>query len=85
MRKRDEFNASREAGLFDHVIWVDASKRRPPESADSMELVASDADTYLDNNGSEETLDFFVDLLRPRILLAPAHVKIDAILEGCEP
>lgn len=80
MRRRDEFTACREAKLFDHVIWVDASKRLPPESADSMELVASDADTCVDNNGSMETLDFFVDLLRPEILWASAHAKIDAIL-----
>lgn len=60
MRKRDEFNASREAGLFDHVIWVDASKRLPPESADSMELVASDADIYFDNNGAQGELDLSV-------------------------
>jgi hypothetical protein len=83
MRRRDEFTACREAKLFDHVIWVDASKRLPPESADSMELVASDADTCVDNNGSVETLDFFVDLLCPKILWASAHARIDAIPEGC--
>jgi|688.fasta_scaffold01604_18 hypothetical protein len=60
MRKRDEFNACREAGLFDHVIWVDASKRRPPESAYSMELVVGDADIYFDNNGPQEELDLSV-------------------------
>jgi hypothetical protein len=79
MRRRDEFTACRKAGLFDCVIWVDASKRLPPESADSMELVASDADTHVDNNGSMETLDFFVDLLRPKILWASAHARIDGI------
>lgn len=82
MRRRDELTACREAGLFDHVIWVDASKRLPLESADSMELVASDADTCLDNNGFMETLDFFVDLLRPEILWASAHAKIDPILQS---
>jgi hypothetical protein len=60
MRRRDEFNAGREAGLFDHLIWVDASRRLPPESTDSMELVASDADIYFDNNGAQEELNLSV-------------------------
>ena len=60
MRKRDEFNACCEAGLFDHIIWVDALSRLPPEGKDSMELMACHANIYLDNNGSEDYVNYFV-------------------------
>lgn len=54
MRKRLEVRRSR--SLFDLVIWVDASRRLPPEPGSSMELSAADADLIIDNNGPEEAL-----------------------------
>lgn len=66
MRSRAELERSR--GLFDTVVWVDASRRLPPEPAGSMELTADDADVVIDNNGAEDALpwrvDLFVDFLR---------------------
>lgn len=56
MRHREEFEACRREGVFDHVIWVDASERLPQESADSMSLTIDDADIVVDNNGSFEDL-----------------------------
>ena len=53
MRSRREFEHSK--SLFDHVIWVDASKRLPYEYS-TMELEERDADIIIDNNG---TLDDF--------------------------
>jgi hypothetical protein len=50
MRARDEFERSRH--LFDLVVWVDASRRLPPEPSSSIELSAGDADVVIDNNGS---------------------------------
>lgn len=50
MRSRKEFEASKH--LFDKVIWVDASKRLPPEASSSNELTADDADIVLDNNST---------------------------------
>ena len=64
MRRLDEFNACREAGLFDHVIWVDALRRLPPESKGSNELTLRCADLWLDNNGPEKDMDGFVNLLQ---------------------
>jgi hypothetical protein len=64
MRRRDEFNACRDAKLFDRVIWVDALKRLPPESEDSMELSAHDADLCCDNNGLLKGMDSFVESLQ---------------------
>lgn len=51
MRKRDELEACKAAGLFDYIIWVDRSKHLPPEPEDSMELTREDADLFIDNNG----------------------------------
>lgn len=50
MRSRLEFEANMQNETFDHVIWVDASKRLPPEGSDSMELTIDDADIVIDNN-----------------------------------
>lgn len=54
MRSRAEFERSR--ALFDLVVWVDASRRLPPEPGGSMELSASDAGWIIDNNGSPDNL-----------------------------
>jgi hypothetical protein len=50
LRNREEFQAMKRAGLFDLVIWVDASERLPLETSDSMELCVGDADIVIDNN-----------------------------------
>lgn len=50
MRSREEFEANKQNETFDYVIWVDGSKRLPPEGGDSMELTMEDADIVIDNN-----------------------------------
>lgn len=50
MRSRTEFERSR--ALFDLTIWVDRSDFLRQEPPGSMELNSSDADRFLDNNGS---------------------------------
>src|SRR5690554_5576742 len=55
-RSREEVRAAVDAGLVDCVIWVDASKRLPPEGRNSMSLTKQDADYIIDNNGTEEEL-----------------------------
>lgn len=61
MRNRKEFEACQNSGLFDAVVWVDASQREPLESPESMELTQADADCVIDNNGR-------LGELHPRIL-----------------
>lgn len=56
MRSILELEACREQKLFDAVIWVDASKRKPPEGEDSCQLSPADADIIVDNNGTKEDL-----------------------------
>ncbi len=54
MRDRDEIDECMNQGLFDLIVWVDASKRLPPESAESFNIDISCADIIIDNNGTEE-------------------------------
>ena len=52
MRRAKELQACMREGLFDEVIWVEASKRHPPENLDSMELNEHMATIKIDNNGT---------------------------------
>jgi hypothetical protein len=61
MRNKRELDACREQKMFDVVVWVDASKRHPPESVDSCTVTAQDADVVIDNNGSLQELFKNVD------------------------
>lgn len=56
LRRQAEFNACMNENMFDHVIWVDRSDHLPDEPADSMEMMASNADIIVDNNGPESAL-----------------------------
>lgn len=49
-----EFEALKACAAFDFSIWVDASKRLPPEDERSMGLSPWQADYILDNNGTIE-------------------------------
>jgi hypothetical protein len=56
-RHRVEFEAAKQkTGLWDLVIFIDASKRLPLEPASSMQLTRDDADIILENN--EDTWAF---------------------------
>lgn len=48
MRSADEFFATRH--LFNSVVWVDASRRKPLEGSGSMDLTSNLANYWLDNN-----------------------------------
>ena len=52
MRDRDEITECIRQGIFDIIIWVDASKRFPQESPDSFNIDVSCADFIIDNNGT---------------------------------
>jgi len=57
MRDTDEINECMRQGLFDLIIWVDASRRLPEESADSFNISKSIADVILENNGTLEEFE----------------------------
>lgn len=52
MRDRGEITECINQGLFDLIIWVDASERLPLESPDSFNIDKSCADLIIDNNGT---------------------------------
>lgn len=52
VRRIEEFEAIKAAGLFDASIWVDAGARKPPEPAASCTVYPGLADVMLDNNGT---------------------------------
>lgn len=54
MRDRNEIEECMRQGLFDLVIWVDASERLPLEDASSFNIDKSCADIIIDNNGTED-------------------------------
>lgn len=70
MRRLDELMACREAGIVDHVVWVDRSKHLPPETG-STDIHRQHADLVLDNNGDlgdleENVLNLGAELIGSR-------------------
>lgn len=54
MRDREEINECMRQGLFDIIIWVDASDRLPLESSDSFDIDKTCAHIIIENNGTFE-------------------------------
>jgi hypothetical protein len=58
MRDREEINECMRQGLFDIIVWVDASERLPLEPASSFDIDKTFAHIIFENNG---TLEEFKD------------------------
>lgn len=56
LRCAQEFTAAVESNCFDFIIWVNADKRKPPESTKSCSVRSYMADTILDNNTTKMAL-----------------------------
>lgn len=56
MRNIKELNELKKRELYDLAIWIDASKRLPPEKSESMTISENDCDIIFDNN------EFFEDI-----------------------
>jgi hypothetical protein len=56
IRKASELRACKDAGIVHVTIWVDASKRLPPEPTSSCEIGPADCDVVVDNNTTLEDL-----------------------------
>jgi len=61
MRDREEINECMRQGLFDLIIWVDATGRLPEEPASSFDIDKSCADIIIENNLS-------YDIFRERVI-----------------
>ena len=73
MRSSDEIAACREQGVFDLVVWVDASERKPLEDASSFNISRNDADVFIENNGFENDL-YHKAMALGRLLFGEAEV-----------
>jgi len=62
MRDRAEIDECLKQGLFDLIIWVDASGRLPQEDYNSFNIDTSCADIVIENNGTFE--EFKTKVLR---------------------
>lgn len=56
MRCHLELEECIRGGVFDHIIWVDASYRKEPEPLSSNTITRDYADYVIDNNGSMSDL-----------------------------
>lgn len=63
VRRASEFQALKTAGMVQTAIWVDASKRKPPEGPGSCQITPEDCDHIVDNNGDLDDLKVQLDLL----------------------
>ncbi len=52
MRSRLEIQECVKEGIFDLIVWVDASDRLPLEDSDSFDIDKSCADIIVENNGT---------------------------------
>lgn len=55
MRDRNEIEECLKQGIFDLVVWVDASGRLPKEDSNSFNIDESCADVIIPNNGDYES------------------------------
>jgi dephospho-CoA kinase len=62
MRDREEIKECIKQGLFDLIVWVDASDRLPEEPATSFNIDKSCADIIIENNDTYE--EFYEKVLR---------------------
>ena len=67
LRNELEFNAMKQAQIFDYTVWVDRSKHLPPESTESMTLTPAHADYIIDNNKDFEHLVNEVEHMMSRL------------------
>lgn len=69
MRNRAELKVCRAAGIVDHVIWIDASDRLPPEDDSSITVTELMADHIISNNGTEDELRANLDRMMESLML----------------
>lgn len=63
IRHQEQIDKGMADGIATHVIWVDASERKDPETSDSFKLKYKDEYIWIDNNGTLEELHSKLDSL----------------------
>ena len=67
LRSKRELDALRAQGVFDLAIWIDGSRRLPPEDSSSITITPDMADMTIDNNGTLADLHRRLDALAKTI------------------
>ena len=69
MRRLDELEACKKAGIFDAILWVDRSQHLQPEEG-SMDITMDNCgfDFIVDNNGSLKNLQIEINSVLNMIL-----------------
>lgn len=68
IRQEEEYWALRNAGVFDHAIWIDAGDRLPPEDASSCSVAPWMADHVVYNNQTPVELELNLCTLMDQLL-----------------
>lgn len=77
MRNRLEIEGCVKEGIFDLIVWVDASERLPLEDSDSFDIDKSCADIIIENNGSLKS--FTRKVLKLGELLIKSEEKVATV------
>lgn len=79
MRSVRELEACLADGIFDLIIWVDSSKRMPPEDKSSMDITPDYAQFHINNNYGTDTLKREINRLREYLLSGGFNVENNPI------
>ncbi|MEE8608972.1 MAG: hypothetical protein V3S55_15315 [Nitrospiraceae bacterium] len=71
LRSKAEFNALKNAGVVDHIIWIDRLDHLPIESRESCTVEPWMADHVVDNNGTVADLRFNLEQLMNQLMDQP--------------
>jgi dephospho-CoA kinase len=85
MRDHNEITECMNQGLFDLIIWVDASERLPLEDASSFNIDKSIADIIIENNGTFEEFKDKVKRLGKLIMLTKYGLYPNQICDCLQP
>ena len=73
LRSSTEFHALKNAGVIDHVVWVDRGEAEPPEPSTSITVQPWMADYIIDNNSDLDHLNTEITRLFDRLMKDRQH------------
>jgi len=82
MRDKEEIDECMSQGLFDLIIWIDASDRHPLEDSGSFNIDISCADIVIYNNGTLEEFESKVIRIGKVLMGKEPMLKIEEINEA---
>jgi hypothetical protein len=77
LRRKEELHSLMAQNICDYVIWVDASKRFPPEDKTSCTVTPDMADIIIYNNDTYETFERISKVLLKELIIPKKLQKND--------